>query len=444
MPQKARAWWQLGKQRPAKSGVPPVLEWTQGFSLPDDLLYVRHHSSGGDDLIFLASLDADGGVAAIRPISGYSIYMSAAGEQIKQAARVPALGGRTVIFQAPDPLNKYTSDVKSFGGGSCTPATDLRRLYQLGAYLRNQEQDSGAARCYRLILELNPDSLAGRWGAAQLCWSAKDSECGEEYTKSVIASNPEFIEARADLARHRLEQQGYEGYIGEVDDILKLDMPLAERAALLDLQIFRLRENDRIDDVIPVIKRWMSVITELLQVYRPAFRYYVQAFDAAMLEESKGLTADALVSYRLAATAADFDRSIPESRRYDVDLGLARTLRRAGNAADAKALCDRWVRRRNHLINRPPRAPWEAWQDGSGEVEGRWEFSCGSPEKGLQLIQASSRKYPDSNAAYTALSEYYYTVGDVEKAREAAATASRLMRVWAHRLGQFEGNSSNR
>jgi hypothetical protein len=222
-----------------------------------------------------------------------------------------------------------------------------------------------------------------------------------------------------------------------MDEILKTDLPPAERAALLDLQIFELKERDRIDDAIPIIRQWKSVIAELLDVYPPAFRYGVPLFEAALLEEAKGLTADALVSYRLGAAAAERDHLVPDSTRYDLDLGMARMLQKQGNDTGAKALCDSWTKRKKHLVNRPPRAPWESWRDGSAEVQGRWEFSCGSPETGLQLILADTRKYPESNTAYTALSEFYYTAGDIEKAREAAATASRLMREWGHRLGEF-------
>jgi hypothetical protein len=198
-----------GKQSVAAS-MPPIVEWGQDVSLPDDVLFVRHviASSG---LVFLASLDADGRVKTIKPISGFSLYLVPAAEQIKGSAHLSALAGKTVVFRAPDPLRKYASDTKSFRGKACTPSTDLLRLYQFGAYLRVPEMGD-AAPCYRYILERNPNSLAGRWGAAQFCRLAKDAKCEETYLQSIAASNPEFIDARVGLARIRGAQEGYKAY----------------------------------------------------------------------------------------------------------------------------------------------------------------------------------------------------------------------------------------
>jgi hypothetical protein len=36
-----------------------------------------------------------------------------------------------------------------------------------------------------------------------------------------------------------------------------------------------------------------------------------------------------------------------------------------------------------------------------------------------------------------ALSEYYYSVGKIDKARDAEGTAARLLELWNKRLGEF-------
>ena len=68
-----------------------------------------------------------------------------------------------------------------------------------------------------------------------------------------------------------------------------------------------------------------------------------------------------------------------------------------------------------------------------------WEFSCGDPETGLGFIQDVIRKYPDSYTAQTALSDYYYSVGNVDEAKKAAAASQQLFFEWEQRFRESGG-----
>src|SRR5262249_21958450 len=100
-------------------------------------------------------------------------------------------------------------------------------------------------------------------------------------------------------------------------------------------------------------------------------------------------------------------------------------------------LCNRWRTKWRRLVSGPVHYKWERRQDGVGELKGRWEFSCGNPEIGLQLIEAAAKKYPESDAPYAALSEYYYSIREIDRARGAEATGARLSEAWAKKLGEF-------
>ena len=88
------------------------------------------------------------------------------------------------------------------------------------------------------------------------------------------------------------------------------------------------------------------------------------------------------------------------------------------------------------MVRRPARHPWEFSEDTFGEVAGKWEFSCGDPSKGFQLLEDAAKRYPDSSTIYGALEEYYDSQGEPEKAREAAKKSSRLYREWERRASQ--------
>ena len=421
----------------AHVGVPPIIDWSQEVSLPDDLLFVDHQNGKKNALIFLVSLGQDGKVVQLRPISGFSLYLNAIAPQIKAFAFAPTLAGKTFILRIQDPLQKLFDNWKLYGSEGCSSATDLQKLYRIGELrLRHADYDS-APDCYKYILDRNPSSVAAQYGFARICM-ASNHRCALSYLESVIASNPEFIEARQSLASARSKSDGEAVYPAALDEILKLNLPLAQRLWLLDSQASSLNRLDKIEDAIRVIKQWNTAASELLAIYPPAVMTYdVQARHFGLLEEGKGLNDDAIATYRLASSMIALDPLASDHARYEADLGLARTSRKAGHAGEAEDLCNKWKKRWKKLVSSPTRRPSELRQDGAGELGGRWEFSCGSPEKGLALIEDTIKQFPDSNAPYTALSQYYYSIGDIDKAREAEATASRLLEAWGKKLGQF-------
>lgn len=420
------------------ASTPKVIDWKEEVSLPDDVLFVRHQTGSLEfALIYLVSLDSAGKIAALRPISGFSLYLNRLTEQISKIVFSPKLAGETFVLRIPDPLQKASWDLNLYRTGACTSATDLRKLYQLGALFWRDKDNDAASHCYKYILARNPASVAARYGLAEICRSRKDP-CASEYLRSLIASNPEFIEAREALIALTSGPANPAQYASDLSELLKLDLPLAKRLFLIDKQEFWLERMDKIDDALRVIKKWNAAASELLSIYPPAMStYYIEAMHNGLLAEAKGFDEDAIGSYHIASSVAGFYRLVPDSARYEIDLGLARTLRKTGHAEEALDLCNAWKKRWKKLVSRPVHHPWELREDGPGELGGRWEFSCGSPEKGFELIQGAIKQYPDSNAPYTALSQYYYSIGEIEKARAAEATASRLLDEWGKRLGEF-------
>lgn len=273
---------------------------------------------------------------------------------------------------------------------------------------------------------------------ARICIIQKDT-CADSYLESLIASNPQFIEAREALAGERSwpEVENAE-HITALENILKLDLSLSAQVWVLNQRVFTLNRLNQIDDAVFAIKEWNLALSELLAIYPPAASaYYTEAIQYGLLEEAKGMNSDAINTYREAASIAANDRMVPDSARYEIDLGLARALRNSGYTRDAKVLCDGLSGRWRRLASHPPHHPWERWEDGVGELEGRWEFSCGNPAKGLQLIEGAAKQNPESDMPYVALAQYYYSFGKIDKARDAEATASRLRNAWAKKLGEF-------
>jgi len=428
-----------GKTVGPQSSVPPVVDWTRDVSLPDDILFARHAMDAKFEPTFLVTLDAAGKVTAMRPIVGFSLYLSSLSAQVRQFTFSPDLAGKTFVLRIPDPLSKYMSDWKKFGSEVCTPTTDLRTLYQLGVIFFWRLSDSRfAEHCYKYILDKNPSSVAARWGVFNICRRQKD-RCDLSYLQSLVASNPDFIEARENIIENPFRSKEEDAtFAADLGEILKLDIPPAARVQILSDQLFWLEHEDRIDSAIPVIKQFNAAQSELLAIYPPAvFEYYVEDMEASLLEEAKGFFGDAIATYRIAGAVTSLYSLVPDMSRYEIDLGLARALRKSGNPEDAEMLCNKWSRRWKKLVNRPVHHAWELREDGVGELEGRWEFSCGSPAKGLQLIEQVSKKYPDSSAPYTALAQYYYSIGEIEKARAAEATASRLLQEWADKVSGY-------
>jgi tetratricopeptide (TPR) repeat protein len=187
-----------------------------------------------------------------------------------------------------------------------------------------------------------------------------------------------------------------------------------------------------------VIRQWNAAAAELMEIYPPATEpYYTDAMHFGLLAEAKGSYEDAVASYRLASRVAVFDRLVPDNARYQIDLGLARSFRQSGHPQEAVDLCNKWKTKWKKLVVRSGRARWETREDGEAELKGRWEFSCGNPETGFQLIEEATRKYPQYDAPYRALAQYDYSIREIEKARDAEATAAKLSEAWTKKAGEF-------
>jgi tetratricopeptide (TPR) repeat protein len=417
----------------------PVVDWQQEVSLPDDVLFVPHLRPAQYPLVFVVETDTEDKVTKVQPVAGFSLYLNRVADQIRLANFSSELVGKTFVLRVPDPLQQVFDNWKLYLNETCTPNTDLPMLYRVGAarIYHGLGNNDAASQCYQYILDKNPSSVGARYGMAQICQSRKDT-CSESYLQSLVGSDPNFVEARDSLAADMGRAGGDAVHITELEHILKLDLSLSERVWILNEEVFLLNGLNRIGDAMPVVKKWNVALSSLLAVYPSAAApYYVDAMQNGLLEEAEGMETDAVETYRLATSIAASDRVVPGLARYEIDLGLARALRRTDNSPDAKALCDNWRTRWKKLASHPPKRPWERWENGAEELEGRWEFSCGSSERGVQLIREAAKQHPDSDAPYIALSQYYYSVGEVDKARKAEITARNLREAWEQRLGEF-------
>jgi tetratricopeptide (TPR) repeat protein len=183
----------------------------------------------------------------------------------------------------------------------------------------------------------------------------------------------------------------------------------------------------RVEEAIPFYKQWYEMQSELFALYPEGQKLLgddLTAARAGKLEEATGDYEAAVASYRLARKLNLIKDNGSESD-YDLDLGIARSLRKIGDLGEANATCDRW---RKHwrglaLTSHRKLQPDEVRPEGIPEIGGKWEFSCGNPKKGLQMIESSVKKYPNSEVAFDALSDYYYSIGDISRAREAEKRA---------------------
>ncbi|HEU4414354.1 MAG TPA: hypothetical protein VFT65_06180 [Candidatus Angelobacter sp.] len=414
--------------------APEIVEWTRHFTLPDDILFARHQTWKIDALIFLVSADATGKVREARPIAGFSLYLNPIASQIKQIAFPARLAGKTFVLRVPDPLQRFKTDAQLYHAGRCAPDSELRKLYQLGAMFWRSQDNDAASICYKFILERNPASVAARWGLATICVAQKD-RCADEYLESVIASNPEFTEARERLIAKPTDP---ERFVEGLRELLSASLPPATRLKYLTDLAFWLNKMNRIDEEVETIDQWNAAADKLMEIYPlAASRYTTEAMHFGLVEESTGHNEGAIDSYRLVLTSAAHDSLFPLNARYDTEMGMARALRRTGHGAEAADVCKRWQKKWRKLASHPVHHPWELREAGPDELGGEWEFSCGDQEKGLALIQKAAKEYPDSNEPYTALAHYYYSTGQVSKARDAEATASRMLDEWGKKLGEF-------
>ncbi|WP_263416694.1 tetratricopeptide repeat protein [Terriglobus albidus] len=415
--------------------LPRVIDWTPTTPLPDDLVFVNHLGPGNKGVTFLVTLGEDGKVSEVQPIGGFSLYLSRLTPQIKQATFDPKQTGRAFVLRLKeDPQQKSLEAWETYSQQTCTPRTALSVMYRV-AELRLGSDDNAASHCYKYILDKNPSSLAARYGVARQCLDREDL-CAESYLESLVESDPDFVEARVGLASLHSWSEGEMAHVAAYEEMLKLQLPLATRESLLNSEIFTLERAHHLDQAVDATERWNAALTRLLAVYpRQVLFRYTEAIDHALLEEAAGKFQNAAVTYQLATSIVRQNQAASEFSAYLIDLGLARSLTHLARPAEAKLLCDRWKGRWKQIAGHSSR---NASADGVMELEARWEFSCGAPQRGEELINSAITKYPESDAPYNALSEFYYSIGQIDQARSAKAKAEQLREASAEKLREAE------
>jgi len=418
--------------------LPRVIDWTPTNPLPDDLVFVDHLGPGNKGVTFLVTLGADGNVSEVQPIGGFSLYLSRLTPQIKQAAFNPKVTGRVFVLRLKeDPQQKSFEAWETYSRQTCTPKTALSVMYRV-AELRLGSDDNAASHCYKYILDKNPLSLAARYGVAKQCLDREDL-CAETYLESLVTSDPDFLEARVGLASLRSWSDGEMAHVTAYEEMLKLQLPLATRESLLNSEVFTLERAKHLDEAVEAADRWNAALAHLLAVYpRQVLFRYTEAIDHALLEEAAGKFQNAAVTYQLATSIVRQNQSASEFSAYLIDLGLARSLAHLARVAEAKTLCDRWKGRWKQMAGHPQRGASGRSADGATELEARWEFSCGVPQKGEELIKSAMAKNPQSEAPYNALSEFYSSMGQIDQARTAKAKAAELREASAEKLCEAE------
>ena len=417
--------------------LPRVIDWTPTNPLPDDLVFVNHLGPGNKGVTFLVTLGADGKVSEVQPIGGFSLYLSRLTPQIKQATFDPKQTGRVFVLRLKeDPQQKSLTEWETYSRQTCTPRTALSVMYRVAEF-RIGSDDNAASHCYKYILDKNPSSLAARYGVARQCLDREDL-CAESYLESLVESDPDFLEARVGLASLRSWSDGEMAHVAAYEEMLKLQLPLATRESLLNSEVFTLEHTKHLDEAVEATERWNTALTRLLAVYpRQVLFRYTEAIDHALLEEAAGKFQNAAVTYQLATSIVRQNQAASEFSAYLIDLGLARSLTHLARPAEAKVLCDRWKGRWKQIAGHPQRASGRS-ADGVTELEARWEFSCGAPQKGEEMIKSAIAKNPESDAPYNALSEFYYSIGQIDQARTAKAKAAELREASAEKLREAE------
>jgi len=105
---------------------------------------------------------------------------------------------------------------------------------------------------------------------------------------------------------------------------------------------------------------------------------------------------------------------------------LAYLLASEGKTEDAKNICSHWKGRMRHFAAGQDTAhrygiPVAPISD-TPEVEvAKWDLACGEPQEALALLTKQIAAHPHMLASFTVLSNYYYALGDFQKARKAEA-----------------------
>jgi hypothetical protein len=130
--------------------------------------------------------------------------------------------------------------------------------------------------------------------------------------------------------------------------------------------------------------------------------------DLAAREEEAGEYAQAASDYEAARKFAK-PGLYYEAVFFKIDMGLARSLRQAGQSRDADNLCNRWRHKAQgnfHIVGGPDRGGGALDWGGSDVANATWDYSCGNFDKGVQdlihIAESRLQKPSDKWGAGTA------------------------------------------
>jgi tetratricopeptide (TPR) repeat protein len=133
--------------------------------------------------------------------------------------------------------------------------------------------------------------------------------------------------------------------------------------------------------------------------------------DLAAREEEAGEYAQAASDYEAARKFAK-PGLYYDAVFFKIDMGLARSLRQAGQSKDADSLCDRWRHKAQgkvHILGGPDRGGGALDWGGSDVANATWEYSCGDFDKGVQdLIRISELRLQNPSDKWGAGTEGIY------------------------------------
>jgi hypothetical protein len=413
-------------QLPGASGGPyPVVDWNGKVQLPDDILFIPHGTPAVlPPALFLVTLDGRGAVQEATPLDGFSPYLERTIVAIKAASFPARYAAQRIVVREPDPELGVLLPDSQPPPPRCSEGEDLRALYQKGLWSWWRSDRVKAAECYEYILKRNPSSVAARYGRANLCRERHD-QCDVEYLDGLVTTNPDFYEAKLSLAFAR--GIGPQSRVAALRSTLGLNLPLETRIGALQFMIVDLDNLHEIDDEVEAIRQWTEANQVMQQIHREdELGLVVNGLNAGLREEGRQKYLDALRTYRMADLAAARSGGTPKAYIFEVELGEVRALKHTGDVTQSEAICSR-------LKSQVAGVARDSRESGGEREEfgAMWEFSCGNTANGLQTISNARAKHPKSCAPYDALEEYYYSIGEFEKARQARATSDELYQAWS-------------
>jgi tetratricopeptide (TPR) repeat protein len=220
--------------------------------------------------------------------------------------------------------------------------------------------------------------------------------------RSALAHDPRSVEAQDQLraALHNL---------GKIDEEEKATQeltgdnnpPAVQKWAYTDLVGICDARNNRRDALIAARKAEQieEIINQLEAINENDLTFssvgMIGREDLAAREEEAGEYAQAASDYESARKFAK-PGLYYDAVFFKIDMGLARSLRHAGQSRDADGLCNHWRHKAQgniHIIGGPDHGGGALDWGGSDVANATWEYSCGDFDKGVQdLIRISESR----------------------------------------------------